>query len=570
MTRITTRFALPCAALVGVALLTGCQGGAEPATSADAGADAGADPAARPAVAQEQPAPQPTPAPQPAAAPQVKKVDHQDRPKGAEWTPESHPAPLGAPSPDALKFPELTYDPPKATDHRFELPGGIACFVVEDHLLPMVDVTLRWKGGTANDPAGKTGAVGMLGRLLRTGGTTSLTPADVDAEIERMAASISFGFDAGSGTAHLRILKRHLGRGLDLLFDMLRNPRFADSRLTLAKDNMLEGMKGRNDDTGGIQRREVRWMLYGTDYPRARLATKAELESITVDDLRALHTALVHPARMPVLVAGDWTADEAVADLGERLSGWGPAPAEPAGVPAPDSKVQPGLYFFRKGDTTQSTVLIAKLGIKADHPDRFAIQIMNYVLGGGSFSSRLTQAIRVERGLAYSAFSGFSPGTWAEGAFVAGFQSKHATCAEGLRVALDEIERLKKDGPTQEELDGAKNASIEQFPQAFSSPEAVAGALAGLEFHNRDPKYFETMRDKIRAVTKEDCIRVAREWLDPSTFYIMMVGDIEAIQEGAATEHTTTGRTGFGTEPLGDAFKGQDIPLPDPYTLKRP
>ncbi|MHC5022260.1 MAG: M16 family metallopeptidase, partial [Planctomycetota bacterium] len=385
---------------------------------------------------------------------------------------------------------------------------------------------------SANDPAGKTGAVSLLGRMLRTGGTKNLTPADVDAEIERMAATITFGFDGGSGTAHLRILKRHLGRGLGLLFDMLRNPRFADARLQLAKDNILEGMKGRNDDVREIQRREVRWLLYGTEYPRAKLATKAEVESITADDLRALHTALIHPSRMQVLVAGDWTADEAIADLGARLSDWGPAPAEPAGVPAPDSKTAPGLYFFQKGDTTQSSVLIAKLGTTFDHPDRFAIQMMNYVLGGGSFSSRLTQAIRVDRGLAYSAFSQFSPGTWHEGAFVAGFQSKHATCAEGLRVALDEIERLKKDGPTDEELAAARNAAIEQFPQAFSSPEAVAGALAGLEFHGRDPKFFETMRDKIRAVTKEDCIRVANEWLKPDTFYIMMVGDIEAIKAG--------------------------------------
>lgn len=493
-----------------------------------------------------------------------------DRPSGAEWTHDKHPAPLGAPSPETLKFPELTYAPPKARDHRVELPGGVACFVVEDHMLPMVDVTLRWKGGTANDPAGKTGAVSLLGRMLRTGGTASLTPSDVDAEIERMAATITFGFDGGSGTAHLRILKRHLDRGLDLLFDMLRHPRFAESRLTMARDNILDGMKARNDDVREIQRREVRWLLYGPDYPRAKLATKAEVESITVDDLRALHSALVHPARMQVLVAGDWTADEAAADLGARLSDWGPAPAEPAAVPAPASPTKPGLYFFRKGDTTQSSVLIAKLGITADHPDRFAIQMMDYVLGGGSFSSRLTQAIRVDRGLAYSAFSNFAPGTWHAGAFIAGFQSKHATCAEGLRVALDEIERFKKDGPTDAELADAKNAAIEQFPQAFASPEAVAGALAGLEFHEQAPDFFETMRDKVRAVTKADCIRVANEWLDPSTFYIMMVGDIDAIQEGAAAAHSTTGRTGFGCEGLGDAFTGTEIPLPDPYTLERP
>ncbi len=460
--------------------------------------------------------------------------------------------------PKELRYPALAYEPPDPATHRATLPGGtIPAYVVPDRELPVVSITAIWRGGTVCDPPGKKGAVNLLSRMLRAGGTAKRTPAEVDAAIERIAAQVSFSADLGTGRASLRCLSRHREAALALFVEMLREPRWDEERLKLEKDRLYESFKGRNDSTDAIENREYDWLIYG-DHPVAAHATKPSIEAISREDLAALHKRLVHPSRMILAVGGDWEPAAAREELAKVLAGFPAAGDAPPAVPAVTAPVKTGLYFFRKEKVTQSRVSLGHVGIREDHPDRFAIGVMNFILGGGSFSSRLTQAIRVDRGLAYSAGSRYSPGEFVPGTFRTFFQSKHATCAEGLRVALAEIRKLREEGPTEEEVAQAKSSMIEGFPSRFPTAASAASALADLEARGMPADFFKTYRKRIEAVTVADVKRAAREHLRPEHFVVTIVGDIEAVRAAAGAE-------GFGLpgEPV-------ELPLPDPFTLERP
>ncbi|MCI0342950.1 MAG: insulinase family protein, partial [Planctomycetales bacterium] len=436
--------------------------------------------------------------------------------------------------PRELKYPSLAYEPPDPATHRATLPGGtIPAYVVPDRELPVLSITAIWRGGTACDPPGKKGAVNLLSRMLRAGGTARKTPAEVDAALERIAAQVSFSADLGTGRASLRCLSRHREVALALFAEMLREPRWDEGRLQLEKDRLYESFKGRNDSSEAIEGREYDWLIYG-DHPVAAHATRPSIEAIGRDDLAALHRRLVHPSRMILAVGGDWEPAAARDGLAKALAGFPEAAEAPPAVAPVTAPVRTGLYLFRKEKVTQSRVSLGHIGIREDHPDRFAIGVMNFVLGGGSFSSRLTQAIRVDRGLAYSAGSRYSPGEFVPGTFRTFFQSKHATCAEGLRVALAEVRRLREEGPTEEEVAQAKSSMIEGFPSRFPTAAAAASALADLEARGMPADFYRTYRKRIEAVTVADVRRAAKEHLRPEHFVATIVGDIAAAREGAA------------------------------------
>ena len=197
------------------------------------------------------------------------------------------------------------------------------------------------------------------------------------------------------------------------------------------------------------------------------------------------------------------------------------------------------------------------------NPDEFAIDMMNEILGGGGFTSRIMNRVRSDEGLAYDAGSSFSPGVYYPGLFRAGFQSKSSTAAQAAQIVLDEIERIRKEKVSGEELDTVKNNAIEIFPRYFATASAVAGTFANDEFTGRDPRYWETYRDKIRAVTAEDVLRVAENYLHPDKLVILAVGNIDEMLKGNSEKPE------YSFQKIGGG-RVQTIPLPDPQTMIYP
>jgi zinc protease len=466
--------------------------------------------------------------------------------------------------PADLSYPALDFDPPNPAELRHELPNGSIAFVVEDHELPLVNVALQIRTGAYTAPAAKMpGLASMTGSQLRNGGTAAMAPADFDEELDFLAASMSSGIGSTSGSAGINCLSKDLDRCLELFFEMLRQPRFDEQRLELARSQALQGMQRRNDDTGSIERREWARLLRGTEHFTTVPTTEASINAIGADDLRAFHEFALHPSNFVFAISGDVDTDAILQRIGAEMSSWevGEAPGD---VPAPATEPTPGLYLVDKEDVNQGRISIGHLGATQDNPDRYALMIMNDILGGGGFTSRIMSRVRSDEGLAYSAGSSFGFGTYYPADFRAFFQSRSNAVARATAIVLEEIERIRTEPVSEEELSNAKASFIETFSRNFASAGQVAGLFAGLELVGRDPAYLQTYRENIAAVTAADVTRVASEYLHPDQLVILAVGNVADMLAG---DPENPDYSLEGLAPGGNVVR---IALPDPMTMEYP
>ncbi len=464
-----------------------------------------------------------------------------------------------APShPDKLTYPPLDYLVPKPEDFRTTLANGVVVFIAEDHELPTLDVSATVRVGSYLDPAGKEGLAAAMGDQMRNGGTEGMEPQALDERLAFLAANVSSSVDLTKGTVSLSCLAKDADEALGLFFDVLRRPRFDEGRLALYKQETLQRMKGRNDRTNGIEDREWDRLMYG-DHPETHLATKPSVEAITRQDLVDFHAKYYFPRDVILSVAGDFKREEMLAKLEAAFGGWADRDERVAPIAAPTNEPAPGVYMFPKTKVNQGRVSIGHLGIQRTNPDHYATTLLNYILGGGSFTSRITGRVRSDEGLAYSVNSRWQPGTYYPGVFRIAFQSKSETCAFAAKLCVEEMQKAIDAGVTEQELSGAKSYYVESFPNRFSSKREVVNTFADDEYTGREKGYYERFRENVEKVTLDDVKRVAKAYLHPDKLVIVVVGDLDAIRKGIAAHPATFDELGKVTE----------LPLSDPFTLKR-
>jgi zinc protease len=359
-------------------------------------------------------------------------------------------------------------------------------------------------------------------------------------------------------------LSKELDKALELFFDMLQRPTFQQDRLDLYKSQQLQQIERRNDSTDDIEGREWNRLVRGEKHFTSLLSTKKSIESITRDDLVSFHQKLYHPGNFIFAVAGDFATAAMKTKLDQAMAGWPVSKETAVPVPKPNFTPVAGVYGVNKADVNQARVSIGHLGIMRGNPDEFAIDMMNDILGGAGFSSRILNRVRSDEGLAYSAGTSFTAGVYYEGQFRAGFQTKSATGAQATQIVLDEIVRIRQEKVSEEELETVKNSAIEIFPRYFSSARAIAGTFASDEFTRRDPSYWETYRDKIRAVTSDDVLRVAQKYLHPDKLVILVVGNLDDLMKG------NPDKPDYSFNKIANTGKITRIPLPDPTTMVYP
>ena len=465
--------------------------------------------------------------------------------------------------PRALSFETLEFEPPSAERHRHVLSNGVVVFVVEDHTLPLVSVSVTVRTGSYLDPNVKTGLASLTGSQIRAGGTTTLSATDFDEEAAFLAAEIGSSIGATSGRASFNSLTKDLDATLELFFNMLRYPAFDQSRLELAKSQSLQQMGRRNDSTGTIEAREWSRLMRGNEHFSTRAVTRDSLEAITRDDLIAFHERYYHPGGFIFSVSGDVTPDEILPKLEARMEGWAIQAAAVPPVPGSGYEPEPGIYVVDKPDVNQGRVSIGHLGIQRDNPDRYALLVMNDILGGGGFTSRLLTRIRSDEGLAYSAYSNFGVGIYSNGVFRVSFQSRSETVARASSIVFEEIERIRDQQVTEAELRTSKASFIETFTRNFSNASSTANLFASDEYTGRDPEYLLNYRNRISAVTGDDVIRVARQYLKPEQIVILITGDVTTISV-PDPEKPEFSLDQLSTGPI------TALPLPDPFTMEYP
>ncbi len=485
---------------------------------------------------------------------------------GAAWAPAAWGAAKEIPAhPSQLKFSTLDYEPPKSADHRHDLPGGAVAYVVEDHQLPLVSISVTIRTGGYLTEAEHTGLASSTGSQMRAGGTKTMSARDFDEEAAFLASNIGSSIGATSGSASVDCLKSNLEPTLKLFFDMLKNPGFDEERLNLAQARQLQGMERRNDRTAGVERREFRRLLRGENHFSTRQATKATVESVTRERMMELHQRYYTPASMIVAVSGDVDTQKILKRLGQEMTGgWPTSKPDISKVPAPQHQPAPGVYMVNKPEVNQSRIAIGHLGIQRSNPDHLAVGIMNHILGGGGFTSRIMSRVRSDEGLAYSAGTSFQAGVYYPGAFRAGFQSMNPRCAQATSIVLEELDRIRNEKVSEEELAVAKNYSIEIFPRFFATASAVAGTFAADEYTEREKGYWEKYRGRIADVTRDDVLRVAQRYIHPDQLVILGVGKVEEMLAG------NPDKPEFQFKTMAKSGEIQHIPLPDPMTMVYP
>lgn len=430
-----------------------------------------------------------------------------------------------------FKYPDLKWSVPEVGKdvQRTELDNGMIVYLMEDHRLPMLNVTALVRCGEAYVADEDMAIPEITGDVMRTGGTTHIAPDSLNALLESIGGSLESSIGYDNGRASLSVMSKDTDLGMQLLADLLRNPAFPEDKIDLKKDQMKTDIRRRNDDPRGILRREFSHLVYG-DHPEGRILEWAEVKPITREDLVAYHNAYFVPNNIMIGITGDFNSAEMLTLVKKYFGDWQKKDVDLPQIPKVTAAPNPGVFLVRK-DINQANIRFGHLGIDRDNPDRYAVSVMNYILGGGSFTSRMTSKVRSDEGLAYSVGSRYSIDQPDEGTFFAYCYTKSRTAHKAMRLMLDEVERIRQGEVSDEELASAKDSYINSFVFDFTSPDQIVRRLMSLEFDNRPPDLLKDYIANIRKVTREDVLRVAKKYLRPEDITFVVVGNPDNFEK---------------------------------------
>lgn len=399
-------------------------------------------------------------------------------------------------------------------------PGGITAWLVREPSIPFMAIETRFRGGASLDAADKRGAINLMTGLLEEGA------GDLDARAfaraqESLAAS--FGYDVGDDSLSVsaRFLSENRQEAIELLRKSIIEPSFADEALERVREQVLTGLRSSAKDPNEIARLTFDAMAYGTHpYATAYQGTIETVTALSRDDIVAAHKAVFAKDRIYVGAVGDVTPEELGVILDELF---GDLPDTGAPMPERAEITIEGGTTVVEFETPQSVALFGHNGIAQDDPDFFAANVLNRVLGGGGFESRLMTEVREKRGLTYGVSSFLVPQDYAE--TVQGqVASANDSIAEAVNVIREEWARAAQEGITQEELDGAKTYITGAYPLRFNGNGPIARIMVGMQMLGLPIDYIATRNEKVEAVTLDDVRRVAGTLLNPDQLHFVVVG----------------------------------------------
>ncbi len=436
-------------------------------------------------------------------------------------------------SPAGMSFPPVRFDFPQADP--VTLSNGMVLYLREDHELPLLNLVALIRTGAVCEPEDKLGLASLTGTVMRTGGTRSRSGDEINETLEFIAASMETGIGREVGVASLSVLSKDREVGLAIVADVLMHPVFAPDKVDLAKKKELEAIRRRNDDPQGIAFREFRKILFRGN-PRGRVPTLKTVSAITREDMIAFHRRYVHPNAIIMGISGDFRRDEMITTIEGLFAEWQPAEVNIPAIPYREAPAATSIHYAYK-DLPQSTSVMGYPVIGKSHPDFFAFEVLNFILGDGGFRSRLMSEVRSNRGLAYSVGSIYNAEA-DHGLFAAYCFTKSGSTLESIRLMSEIVRSLKEKGITQDELQWAKSSMINSFVFQFTSAAQIARGQVNLAYDKLPQVFLQTYRDRIMSLTIDEVNRVAGEYLQPDRMAIVVVGN----QSGFDGQLSTLGR----------------------------
>ncbi len=408
---------------------------------------------------------------------------------------------------------------------RILLKNGMVLLLSEKHTIPMVTINMAIKAGSTAEVEDKPGLASITASLL-TQGTKRRTASRISNEIDFVGGSLSVSGGDDFASAGLRVLKKDIRIGLDLLSDVLMNPVFDQKEIDRKVRETLAEIQRQKEEPNVVAGEAFEKAVFGKNaYGRTSEDVAAYLPKLTREGILAFYSARYNPKSTIIAVVGDVTEKEIVSLLNEYFKAWpGKEQALPAPVPPPD--VAKNIIVKIDKNITQANIDMGHLGISRENPDYYAVMIMNYILGGGGFSSRLMDNIRDNKGLAYDVHSMFSAQK-EPGAFTVSIQTKNESANEVIAEVFKEIRRIQTEPVSDRELADAKAYLTGSFPLRMDTYAKIAGMLASIEIYNLGLDYPQKYPGLINSVTKEDILRAAKKYLHPDRMAIVVVANQE-------------------------------------------
>jgi len=406
---------------------------------------------------------------------------------------------------------------------RSVLSDGAVLLVSEQHQLPMVTMTIAFDAGTRRDPEGKAGLASLTASSL-TLGTKDLSATQFNQKVDFMGSSISVGAGPDYAQASFTSLAKYEDDTLGLLAATLTGPALSDSEITRKRDERVAQIKADEEQPDYVAGVSFQKALYGnTPYGHPSQGTAESVAKLTPQDVRDFYQTHYKIGSAVISVVGDVKADDVKAKLEkafDALKGTVPPQAEPA----PPS-VTPGIHpTLVDRSVVQATIILGSGGIARSNPDYYRVQVMNYILGGGGFASRLMKIVRSKNGLAYGISSGFDARKFA-GSFAVDTQTKNQSTNEALQLIIEQLRDMQEHPVSDAELASAKEYLVGSFPLKLDRQSSIASFILQVELYGLGLDYIERYPKLIDAVTKDDIQRVAQKYLHPDALILVAVAD---------------------------------------------
>ena len=405
---------------------------------------------------------------------------------------------------------------------RMTLSNQMVLLTSEERSLPFVSLQLLIEGGSRKDSAGEEGAAYLTAKGLLLG-TAKRGEKAINEELDFMGASLSSSPGRDYATLNLRVLKKDMEKGLDLFMEVLTQPAFPQEEVKREIQNTLAAIQSAEDQPEDVAEKAFRENLFlSGPYRHPVEGTKKSLPSMTRETLERFYKKYYHPDHSILAVVGDITQEEVKAKLLPRLEKWPKGKISDAPVQNVFAKGPKTVKIDRR--LTQANIILGHAGVSRENPDYYALTMMNYILGGGGFSSRLMEEIRNKKGLAYSVHSFFDPGKL-PGSFQVALQTKNVSAREAISIAREQMKRIQTEPVSEKEIEGARKYLIGSFPMRMDTQGKLVNFLLQMEYYGLGLDYPEKYSRLIQSVTREELLRVARKYLYPENCILVVVAN---------------------------------------------
>ncbi len=442
----------------------------------------------------------------------------------------------------------------EAKPKRIVADNGITLLILERPSLPIVSVEALIRAGSLYDPNDRAGLANLTASLLDEG-TRKRTATQIAEGVDFIGATLSASANEDYMSASLRVLKKEVDTGFDLLSDILINPVFDPNEVERVRKNLLGALLAEKDQPQTIAERAFRGIVFGNHpYRNPVIGTEETLSTITREEIATFHQTYYAPNNTILSIVGDITEKEAVALVKKHFGKWGRKQIVFPRIDPPLPFEQKKVELIDK-ELSQASVMLGHVGIHRENPDYYAVTVMNYILGGGGFSSRMMADIRDNKGLVYSIYSYFGANRF-PGEFAVTLQTRPASANQAIEGVLQEIERIRTTPVSATELAEAKSYLVGSFPLKMETTARLASLLSAMEYHQLGLDYFEKYPTYINKVTQEEVLRVARKYLDPEHYALVVVAKQNEAKIKTSFEAANPGPNGLPNDRASGASTG--------------